>query len=451
MLTIYVVAMCSIPELMPNKYRHIGIALSDGFVFLIVIIGPVVGRYAIDTGDGWKYIYYGGFVAQIISLVALFLLYHPPKHPRGVPWREAIGGLDYVGTVLVMPGVCLVLVGIINTTYMKTSSILVVVPIAIGFALLVAFGFWETLSKTKYPLCPPRIFRSHNGREFTVPFIVAFIVTMFYYGITSDIRQCSGSSADRDIGINIIYPTMINVFYITPTTSRSEQLLLSLPGNIGLVFGAILLISFGNLVGHWKWSLVGSWIGMTIFGGLMAMVTPTNKGMMIAFTFLEQTFFGWAQYESIAFTQLGVHQHDLGMSGGLAGVARYAGGSLAQAIYVSILANTQAARAAVAVPAAVLQAGGSATMASEILAAFPSGALALAKVPGVNAQILGAAGSAYQFAYAHALSITALSSLAFGGVGLICCLLCENIDAKMNDTTNIFLENDVNAAHNEYH
>jgi len=44
------------------------------------------------------------------------------------------------------------------------------------------------------------------------------------------------------------------------------------PPDAGLVFGAILLISFGNLVGHWKWSLVGSWIGMTIFGGLMAMV-----------------------------------------------------------------------------------------------------------------------------------------------------------------------------------
>ena len=70
-----------------------------------------------------------------------------------------------------------------------------------------------------------------------VPFILAFIVTMFYYGI------------------NVIYPTMINVFYITPTTTRSEQLLLTLPGNIGLVFGAMLLICFGNLVGHWKWTL----------------------------------------------------------------------------------------------------------------------------------------------------------------------------------------------------
>jgi MFS family permease len=109
-------AMCSIPELMPNKFRHIGIALSDGFVFLIVVIGPVVGRYAVDSGDGWRYIYYGGFIAQVISLICLFLLYHPPKHPKGVPWREAIGGLDYVGMLLMIPGVCLVLVGIINTT-----------------------------------------------------------------------------------------------------------------------------------------------------------------------------------------------------------------------------------------------------------------------------------------------------------------------------------------------
>lgn len=52
----------------------------------------------------------------------------------------------------------------------------------VGFALLVFFGLWETFSTTQYKLCPPRIFRSHNGREFTAPFILAFIVTMFYYG-----------------------------------------------------------------------------------------------------------------------------------------------------------------------------------------------------------------------------------------------------------------------------
>jgi hypothetical protein len=36
-----------------------------------------------------------------------------------------------------------------------------------------------------------------------------------------------------------------------------------------------------------------------------------------------------------------------------------------------------------------------------------------------------------------------LSSLAFGGLGLVMCFLVENIDAKMNNTTEIHLENDV--------
>ena len=48
---------------------------------------------------------------------------------------------------------------------------------------------------------------------------------------------------------------MINVFYVTPTTSRSEQLLLTLPGNLGLVSGACALIAFGSVFKHWKWTL----------------------------------------------------------------------------------------------------------------------------------------------------------------------------------------------------
>jgi MFS family permease len=175
-------AMCSIPELLPNKFRHIGICLSDGFVFLIVIIGPIVGRYAIDSG-GWKYIYYGGLVAQFVSLAALYLFYKPPKHPKGIPWGEAIKGLDYVGSALVIPGVCLVLVGIINTTYKSSRDSTVIGPMVVGFVLIAAFGWWETVSNVPHKLCPPHLFASHGGREFTAPFVVAFIVTMFYYSV----------------------------------------------------------------------------------------------------------------------------------------------------------------------------------------------------------------------------------------------------------------------------
>lgn len=225
---------------------------------------------------------------------------------------------------------------------------------------------------------------------------------------------------------------MIDVFYLTDTSSRSEALLLTLPGNLGLVFGAILLTCFGNLIGHWKWTLTASWVSMVLWGGLMALVTPYNKGLMIAFTFLEQASFGWAQYESIAFTQLGVHQHDLGMSGGLAGVARYAGGSLAQAIYTSVLTNTQTARAASAVPEAAISAGASTDTARALLVALAQGTHAVESVQRANASIISAASTAYKWSYAHGLKITALSSLAFGGLGLIMCLLLENIDAKVS-------------------
>src|ERR1700749_2073906 len=102
------VSMCSIPELMPNKFRHIGIVLADGFVFIIVVIGPIVGRYAKDASEhAWRNIYYAGFAAQMLSLIGIALFYFPPKHPKGVPWHEGIRGLDYVGAFLIVSGTCI--------------------------------------------------------------------------------------------------------------------------------------------------------------------------------------------------------------------------------------------------------------------------------------------------------------------------------------------------------
>lgn len=48
-------AMCSIPELMPNKYRHIGICISDAFVYIIVVIGPIVGRVSVRVNHDNMY------------------------------------------------------------------------------------------------------------------------------------------------------------------------------------------------------------------------------------------------------------------------------------------------------------------------------------------------------------------------------------------------------------
>lgn len=41
----------ALPELLPNKWRHIGVVLADLGVFVAVVIGPIGGRFAAVHGD----------------------------------------------------------------------------------------------------------------------------------------------------------------------------------------------------------------------------------------------------------------------------------------------------------------------------------------------------------------------------------------------------------------
>jgi hypothetical protein len=91
----------------------------------------------------------------------------------GVSGKEGLAGLDYVGALLITPGVVLTLVGNIYTVglIIKTIGIdahilidihastdkMVLVPLIVGLGLIVVCGFWETFSNTKYKLCPPYI------------------------------------------------------------------------------------------------------------------------------------------------------------------------------------------------------------------------------------------------------------------------------------------------------
>jgi MFS family permease len=40
------IAAFALPELLPNKWRHIGVVIADGGIYMDVIVGPVVSRIA---------------------------------------------------------------------------------------------------------------------------------------------------------------------------------------------------------------------------------------------------------------------------------------------------------------------------------------------------------------------------------------------------------------------
>jgi hypothetical protein len=400
---------------------------------------------------------YATAIMAAISFTLLFFFYYPPAHPRGIPFKQAIRELDYVGIISFTAAAALILVGIVYSTFLTSKDPIVIGTLVTGFAMLVFFGAWETLAPLKQPLCPTHLFTKHNGRALTAPFIVGFVVTMFYYGT------------------NIVWPTMVGVFFTTPTSPLALSQELSIVQGFGITLGATIL-SFGGTPFarwglNWKWQITIAVTIMTVFGGLLALGNPERQGLSIAFAFLSATGYGFAQYLSIAYIQFGADQIELGIAGGLAGVARYAGGAVAVTIYLSILGNVQATQSANLVPAAVVAAGGTQALGEMLLAALPLGAAAIEKIPNLTMAMIEAGGAAFVQSYVVAVRYVlpslsletwerllmvryrtvALSSVAFGVTGIIACLFCEDIGHKMNSKIEIYLENDVQAEKNEFH
>lgn len=271
----------------------------------------------------------------------------------------------------------MILSGIVYVQLVPSNDPKVIGLLVAGFACLIFFGLWETFAPLEEPLTPPRLFTKNKGRSMTAPFIVGFIVTMFYFGT------------------NIIWGEMVSLYFTTPTTPNNVVYWLATVQGFGILVGGIFLSAAGNYFQHWKWQMGISIAWMSLFGGLLAYVTPERESVGIAFAFLSAIGFGYAQYLSITYIQFGAEQVELGIAGGLAGVSRESGGAVAVTSFQTILVNVRTRYAAQHVGPAAIAAGASPQLAQAVAAAVPAGAAALAKIPGLTTAIATAATDAY--------------------------------------------------------
>ncbi|KIW79185.1 hypothetical protein Z517_05797 [Fonsecaea pedrosoi CBS 271.37] len=423
----------AIPELLPNKWRHIGVVIADGVAFFNVIAGPVTARIAIRHGDAWRWGYWAMVITIAISLLILVLYYYPPAHPRGIPWGQALRNLDYVGMASFTISAAMVLSGIVYVQLVPSDDPKVIGLLVAGFGCLVFFALWETFVPLKEPLTPPRLFTANKGRRMTGPFIVGFVVTMFYYGT------------------NIIWGEMVSLYFTHADTPPHTVYWLATVQGFGILLGGVFLSVAGNYFKHWQWQMGLSIAWMTLFGGLLAYVTPEREGVGIAFAFLSAAGFGYAQYLSITYIQFGADQIELGIAGGLAGVSRESGGAVAVTSFETILVHVQQRYARQHVAPAAQAAGASPQVAQAVAAALPLGTAALETVQGITPAIVSAAQAAFLESYVQGLKTVALTLTGFGCVAIIACFFIEDIGPRMNQKIEIFLENDVEAHKNKYH
>lgn len=125
---------------------------------------------------------------------------------------------------------------------------------------------------------------------------------------------------------------MINVFWSNGGQDWRYACLLSVVQGLAIGTGVAFLSFFGSKIRRWNWQMTGYFFVMVLFGVLLALGRQDRKGMVIAFIFLSQSGYSAAIYLNIAVCQLGVEQKDLGLSGGISGTSRFAGGAVATAV-----------------------------------------------------------------------------------------------------------------------
>jgi hypothetical protein len=189
---------------------------------------------------------------------------------------------------------------------------------------------------------------------------------------------------------------MINVFYLSDPTDWRAASILSLIQGFAICTGVLFLTLFGAKIKPWNWQLAGYVFVMVLFGVLLALGNPGNKNLMIAFVFISQAAYGPAIYLAIAVSQMSVEQKDLGLSGGVSGTARFAGGAIATSVYTAVLTNTVKKWTVELVPVAAVQAGLPVGNVTELMGMLGTACLKMVYSPNMVAAVGRATQKAYE-------------------------------------------------------
>ena len=142
-----------------------------GAVFgLSSIIGPAAGGFITDNW-GWRWVFYVNVPVGILGLVLItaFLPYVKSK----ASWRD----IDFAGAFLMMAGLVPILIALSNTSTYAWTSWQTLVPLVGGLLLIVAFFVVEYFEKE--PIVPLNLFRN---RAFAVSVAVGIISGFGMFG-----------------------------------------------------------------------------------------------------------------------------------------------------------------------------------------------------------------------------------------------------------------------------
>lgn len=400
----------AVGELVPNKYRPAVLSL----IFLtnapFASFGPIIARSFITGGLGWRWCFYINIIDVGLAIILLYLFYHPPTfghlHQRKTKW-QLLKGLDYLGIFLWTAGLTVLLMGASwGGTIYPWNSAATISSLVVGAALLVALFAWEATAKLEYPAIPVKLFAN---RGFMSLVTMATVATMFYYSAV------------------LLWPQQVQALFTSDVT-YAGWLTCTVASSTALgQVVAGLIVRWGGDVRYW---LIGTTFAMVAFVSALAALTPADKNLGVALTILGPFCVGFIELASLALAPLFCEASEIGLASGLLASIRSAGGSVAVAVYSTILSNRLSSTIPNNVVPAALDAGLAPSETSDLLAAVSSKDLSA-----FSDAVREAVAAALPDAYAQAFKTVYLASLGFGGVAIVGCLFAK--DAKEHLTSRV--------------
>jgi Fungal trichothecene efflux pump (TRI12) len=283
--------------------------------------------------------------------------------------------------------------------------------IIIGFALLVAFGFWEVFAPLKEPLIPIHLFNNFGW--------LAVCINL-------------GLGASVYYGMAIIWPQMVAVLYTNDGGASQYAGWLNSIVGVMIVLGQLFAGGLAVVLGKTKiQGVVVLTCGAALLGAV-ASCGPDDKIRAAVLLSLGCFCIGWN--EAICLTNAGVEvedQREIGTAIGFAGSLRACISTIAQTAYVVTLTNRLQTTIPNTVPAALVKAGLPVTSVVGFLTGISTGNFT--GVDGLTPAISTAGVRAYKEASAQAYSTVFLVTLAFSGIAVVLSFFTPNVDDKMNN------------------
>lgn len=427
-----------IQELLPNKYRGAGIGWTE---FCINVPWGALSVYLatqLFVHASWRWAYYIVIIYSVVVLAGTAYFYYPPSRPQHdydkSRWDE-FRDLDFVGLGLFAAGLTIFLVGITYLGRSDYSVAMVASTIVVGAVVFAGCFAYDFSPVPRHPIFPRNLFALFS--EFTVHLVILFVSGMIWQGVVTLGPQGTLYMFTNDpiaIGITLI------------------------PANFSGVLGGWILPSLVHYIKHVRYQILVALLIQTVFTCAYAAVLPNNKTAWSAMQLFGQSCFAWVTSLAYVASGLFVPNEELGVSAGLLGTFRSAGGSVGNAVFSTIMNSAVNRHLGSNIVAAAIGAGFNATPANlqALVPAVIENAVgvphAFAAVPGgVSDAVAQATSTALRNTYASAFRLVFYSMVPFGVLALGCAWFVRDPSHLLNSHIAVHQEKEVLAGIDHRH